>query len=71
LERGKSGGWIHRSIQPAVEAGFLVAVFCGFSVTTAAAPDEGTRRACATAVEDYLESITTNAGREDPTGVCC
>ena len=51
LDRGQAGGWIHRSIQPAVEAGFLVATFCGFSVTTAVAADEGTRRACATAVE--------------------
>jgi len=57
LERGKSGGWIHRSIQPAAEAGFLVAVFCGFSVMTQASTDEGTRRACATAVEGYLETL--------------
>jgi TetR/AcrR family transcriptional repressor of nem operon len=57
LERGKSGGWIHRSIQPAVEAGFLVAVFCGFSVTTQGHPDEGIRRNCATALEGYLETL--------------
>jgi AcrR family transcriptional regulator len=57
LERGKAGGWIHRSIQPAAEAGFLVAVFCGFSVTTQGRPDEGVRRACATALESYLETL--------------
>jgi len=57
LEGGKTGGWIHRSIQPAVEAGFLVAAFCGFSVTTGVNPDEGARRACATAVEGYLETL--------------
>ena len=57
LERGKSGGWIHRSIQPVAEAGFLVAAFCGFSVTTQVTADEGIRRACATAVEGYLETL--------------
>jgi AcrR family transcriptional regulator len=57
LERGRSGGWIHRSIQPAVEAAFLVAVFAGFSVTTQASPDESTRRTCASALEAYLETL--------------
>ena len=57
LERGKAGAWIHRSIQPAVEAGFLVAAFCGFSVTTQGSEDEGPRRACATALEGYLETL--------------
>ena len=57
LERGKSGAWIHRSIQPAAEAGFLVAAYCGFSVTTQADADGGARRACAAAVEGYLETL--------------
>lgn len=57
LERGQAAGWIHRSIQPAVEAGFLVAAFCGFSVTSRGDAGEGTRRAAATAVEGYLETL--------------
>lgn len=57
LERGKSEGWIHHSIQPAMEAGFLVSAFAGFTVTTKCSPDEPTRRACATALEGYLETL--------------
>ena len=57
LERGKADGWIHRSIQPAVEASFLVSAFSGFTVTTKCSPDESTRRTCATAVEAYLETL--------------
>lgn len=57
LERGKSEGWIHRSIQPPVEAAFLVSVFCGFSVTTRSAPDGSTLRACASALDAYLETL--------------
>jgi len=57
LERGKSQGWIHRSIQPAAEAAFVVSAFAGFSVTTRAHPDEGIRRTCATALEGYLETL--------------
>lgn len=57
LERGKSEGWIHRSIQPAAEAAFVVSAFAGFSVTTRANPDENIRRTCATALEGYLETL--------------
>lgn len=57
LERGKTEGWIHRSIQPAAEAAFVVSVFAGFSVTTRAHPDESARRTCATALEAYLETL--------------
>ena len=57
LERGKSDGWIHRSIQPSVEAAFLVSVFCGFSVTTRSGPDGSALRACATALDAYLETL--------------
>jgi AcrR family transcriptional regulator len=59
LERGKSDGWIHRSIQPAVEAAFLVAACAGFSVTTQGNPEDGVRRTCATALEGYLETLRT------------
>jgi AcrR family transcriptional regulator len=59
LERGKSGGWIHRSIQPAGEAAFLVAAIAGCSVTTGGHSDEGIRRACAGALESYLETLRT------------
>jgi AcrR family transcriptional regulator len=57
LERGKTDGWIHRSIQPSVEAAFLVSAMAGFSVSTRCHPDESLRRACATALEGYLETL--------------
>ena len=57
LERGKSAGWIHRSIQPAGEAAMLVAAIAGFSVTTRDQPADGLRRTCATALEGYLETL--------------
>lgn len=57
IERGKLEGWIHRSIQPEVEAAFLVSAFSGFSVTSRCGPDESSRRVCATAVEGYLETL--------------
>jgi AcrR family transcriptional regulator len=59
LERGKAEGWIHRSIQPAVEAVFIVSCFAGFSITTGSQPDEGMRRNCARALEGYLETLRT------------
>lgn len=62
LERGKAEGWIHRSIQPAIEAAFLVSAVSGFSVTIACSPDESTRRTCATAVEGYLETLRAQQG---------
>lgn len=62
LERGKSEGWIHRSIEPAVEAAFLVSAFSGFTVTTRCNPDESTRRTCATALEGYLETLRAQQG---------
>ena len=57
LERGQAGGWIHRSIQPAVEAAFLVAVMVGSSVSTQGAAVAGLRRHCATALDGYLETL--------------
>jgi AcrR family transcriptional regulator len=57
LERGKTEGWIHRSIQPATEAVFLVSTLAGFSITTCSRPDEGIRRTCASALEGYLETL--------------
>lgn len=57
LERGKTEGWIHRSIQPAAEAVFVVSAFAGFSITTCTRPDEGMRRTCASALEGYLETL--------------
>lgn len=57
LEKGKSDGWIHHSIQPAVEAGILVSTFAGLSVTTQCNPAESFRRTCATGLEGYLETL--------------
>jgi AcrR family transcriptional regulator len=57
IERGKAEGWIHRSIQPAGEAAFLVSAFSGFTVTTKSSPDDSSRRICATALEGYLETL--------------
>jgi len=57
LERGKSAGWIHHSIQPAVEAAMLVSTFSGLSVTTKCNPDESFRRLCASGLEGYLETL--------------
>jgi AcrR family transcriptional regulator len=57
LERGKSATWIHRSIQPMVEASFLVSVFCGFTVTTRCLEDAQARSTCATAAEVYLNTL--------------
>lgn len=57
LERGKGEGWIHRSIQPATEAAFLVSAIAGFTVTTRAGATENIRRSCADALEAYLETL--------------
>lgn len=57
LERGKSDGWIHHSIQPGVEAVILIGTFSGFSVTTKCNPDESFRRSCAAGLEGYLETL--------------
>lgn len=57
LERGKSAGWIHHSIQPGVEAAILVSMYSGFTVTMKCNPDESFRRLCATGVEGYLETL--------------
>lgn len=57
LERGKEAGWIHRSIQPAVEAPFLVSMFCGFSVGMRLPSADATRRAGLMALDAYLETL--------------
>lgn len=57
LERGKSEGWIHRSIQPAAEAVFLVSSIAGFCVTARPAMNDAAKRGCAAALEAYLETL--------------
>jgi len=57
LERGKAAGWIHRSIQPAVEASFIISVFSGFTVTTQCRSDDSMHRTCASALDAYLETL--------------
>lgn len=57
LERGKSAGWIHHSIQPEAEAGFYVAVFSGFTVTAKCGPSEASLRSNAAALAAYLETL--------------
>lgn len=57
LERGQREGWIHRSIQPAVEAAFLVSTICGFSVINRLAGDGSGVRMCVTGLEAYLETL--------------
>lgn len=57
LEKGKSAGWIHHTIQPAVEAAILVSAFSGLSVTTKCNPNESFRRTFATGLEGYLETL--------------
>ena len=57
LERGKEAGWIHRSIQPAVEAPFLVSMFSGFSIGMRLPSADPTRRAGLMALDAYLETL--------------
>lgn len=57
IDRGKSAGWIHRSIQPAAEAAFIVSSLAGLTVTAKADPEESTRRSGAGALEAYLETL--------------
>lgn len=57
LEKGQAAGWIHPSIQPAVEAAILVSAFSGLSVTTKCNPVENFRRTFATGLEGYLETL--------------
>ena len=57
LERGKSSGWIHPSIQPTAEATFLISAFCGFSTMSHCFKDENTLRNCATSVLAYLDTL--------------
>ncbi|MEI6674760.1 MAG: TetR/AcrR family transcriptional regulator [Verrucomicrobiota bacterium] len=57
LERGKAAGRIHRSIKPAAEAAFLVALITGVTVTTHSAQAAETRRACLSSLDDYLETL--------------
>jgi len=57
LERGKTAGRIHRSIKPAAEAAFFVALIAGVAVTANSPRNAATRRACLTSLEDYLETL--------------
>jgi TetR/AcrR family transcriptional regulator, transcriptional repressor for nem operon len=61
LERGKSTGWIHRSIKPEVEAAFLVSTFSGFSVAIKWSAAPSTRTSFLTALEGYLETLRGEA----------
>ncbi|MEI7908153.1 MAG: TetR/AcrR family transcriptional regulator [Verrucomicrobiota bacterium] len=61
LERGKSAGGIHRSIKPAAEAAFLVALIVGVAVTANSPHNAATRRACLSSLEDYLETLRSQA----------
>lgn len=57
LERGKSNGWIHRSIRPEDEAMFLSATLAGFAVAFRADDKEVTRRRGADSLDAYLETL--------------
>lgn len=57
LERGKLAGWIHRSIQPAVESPFLVSMICGCSVGMRLPSADATRRTGLMALDGYLETL--------------
>lgn len=57
IGRGRSEGWIHRSIDPASEAAMLQAMLAGFSVTLRCDPPEGLRRQAVAAAEAYLETL--------------
>ncbi len=57
LERGKSSGWIHPSIQPANEAALLVSTCVGFSVTAQSSLNPEIRRLAFTALDGYLETL--------------
>ena len=57
LERGKEAGWIRCSIQPAVEAPFLVSMFSGFSIGMRLPSADATRRAGLLALDAYLETL--------------
>jgi len=57
LERGKTAGRIHRSIQPAAEAAFFVALIAGVTVTARLPRHAETRRACLNSLEDYLDTL--------------
>ena len=57
LERGKSAGRIHRSIKPAAEAAFFVALIAGVAITANSPRSAETRRACLNSLEDYLETL--------------
>jgi len=57
LERGKSAGGIHRSIKPAAEAAFFVALIAGVTVTANSPQHAPTRRACLNSLEDYLDTL--------------
>lgn len=57
LESGKAASWIHLSIQPSVEARFMVGAFCGFAVTARLTDDAVARAGQAAAMEAYLDTL--------------
>ncbi|MEX1049258.1 MAG: TetR/AcrR family transcriptional regulator [Akkermansiaceae bacterium] len=57
LERGRSGGWIHPSIQPPIEAALLVSAFAGFTVALRVAESPETRAQFLTGIAAYLETL--------------
>ncbi len=57
LRRGQVESWVHRSIQPPVEAGILISMFAGFAVLMKCQRNEAFLRDSATALEAYLETL--------------
>jgi AcrR family transcriptional regulator len=61
LERGRSGCWIHPSIQPQIEATLLVSAFAGFTVSLRLSPSQEPRAQFLTAIAAYLETLRVQA----------
>lgn len=57
LQRGQAESWVHRSIQPSVEAGILISMFAGFAVLMKCQRMEVFLRDSAAALEAYLETL--------------
>lgn len=57
LKRGKAAGWIRGSLQPSVEASFLVSMFSGFSIGMRLPSADAARRAGLLALDAYLETL--------------
>lgn len=62
LQRGQAAGWIHRSIQPELEAAFLVSALSGFTVSLKTSVGPETRNAFTRALDGYLETLRVQQG---------